>query len=858
MTEKQASIVISSDMTAGEHPRVVVLSAMPDKHRAFRDFFGPGILESAFTPLDLIQLLLDREFDVAIVDSALPTRCCRLAGYAQAIQPWLQWIAVGGPPKSGHASPGFLSVNPCVSLSEHWSSEELISRLNEAMLRKKLAMRNAMPLPLSRIMFFLEKFQTFFKTMLDAGGNSQVANYLHATIGQLAAWDVSGALNLSEDQPRLSLKACRPAQPSLLRAVENEMFSCCEILSASPPDRKAVAVETEGDVSPDGADEGIGSFLIIPLVNVRQLQGVLAFAAVKQGVYGGAEASYLSHFSNYLVRMFPSLRQVQMRAVRDELTGLFNRRYFTEELARAWELGRRYHYPVGLLMLDLDAFKSLNDVYGHMIGDAVLREFSRILESVARRTDILARYGGDEFAVILPNSNTEQTGAFGERLMNAVNEHLFCADRYPLQIGVSVGVASSAQQGIAVENDLISLADRALYLSKETGKGKISTAEHVLDRETEKSPPDGAPVPASPKAPAMQGQVLVIDDEEPICRMFEQILTMKGFKVMTETNPRKALELIASMSGQIDLALIDLKMPEMSGIEVLEAIRRMASDIISIVITGFVSVDNTVAALRAGAYDFIQKPVNFDELVFAIQRGVEHCRLLRQLEGYRRQLEETLDERNRSLRDALNALEESYMATMGALSAALKVHEPGTGEHDFRVAEYAVFMARHMRFGEEQLIKIRRGALLHDIGKIGIPDAILQKAGSLTDAEMQVMRQHPVIGYNIVKRMPFLQDEAEMVYQHHERYDGTGYPLGLAGRDISIGARLFAVVDSFDALCSDRVYRKAVSAEEAAAEIRLGTGTQFDPEIVEVFLSCYREMARLGVLSGRNRAEEYG
>jgi len=208
-------------------------------------------------------------------------------------------------------------------------------------------------------------------------------------------------------------------------------------------------------------------------------------------------------------------------------------------------------------------------------------------------------------------------------------------------------------------------------------------------------------------------------------------------------------------------------------------------------------------------------------------------------------MEETLDERTRALNETASALENSYMATMEALAAALTVHETDTVEHDRRVAEYAAFLARRMNIDEEQIMKIKRGALLHDIGKIGIPDVILQKAGSLTDAERGIIRQHTAIGYGILKNIPFLQEEAEMVYQHHENYDGNGYPRRLSGNTITFGARLFAVVDTFDALRSDRVYRKAISLKDAVAEIKRCSGTQFDPAIVEVFLSCYKEADNL-------------
>jgi len=604
---------------------------------------------------------------------------------------------------------------------------------------------------------------------------------------------------------------------------------------------EVVVVEREGQVAANHSVNAVGSLCVMPLVAGQQLQGMLAFAAVESQAYARAETAYICHIANHLARIFPDLAHIQTLAVRDELTGLHNRRSFESEMRRAWLLSRRYRYPIGLLMMDLDKFKSLNDNYGHMIGDAVLKEFARILESVARRTDVLARYGGDEFAVILTNSNAEQTNAFAKRLLDAVAGHVFCRDRYPLQMSVSIGAAGSDHPGVAQESDLVSLADQACYLAKDRGRGRVGTAEELSLGEEPAPATDGAP-PEEPAVPANQGTVMIVDDEAIIGGMFERILTPLGFTVLVETDPRRALERIREMPGQIDATLIDLKMPGMNGIEVIKALKVMDPEIVCMILTGYASVDNTVAAIRAGAYDFMQKPLNFDELTFVLQRGVEHRRLRKQVLAYQQRTEETLDDRTRALRETADALENSYMATLEALAATLKVHEPDTIEHDRRVSEYAVLLARRLNLPEDYVVEIRRGALLHDIGKIGIPDAILQKAGALTDAEKEVMHQHSVIGWQIVKNVPFLQDEAEMVYQHHEHFDGAGYPRGLAGAAIDLGARIFAVADTFDALLSDRVYRKAVSLDEAVAEIRRNSGTQFDPAIVDVFLACYKEM----------------
>jgi len=851
---------VNPDMNKIENSQILVLSADPNGQKVINKMLKKWgcLVESVFTPLDLVQVLLRREFDIVIIDAALPAYDYRLMGYAQTIQPWLQWMVMGQPDHQdaslpcacpvnllpAQGLPVFLPAESGFRLEKPLQAEDLRRQVLEAVQLKQQLMQASVRLPLNRMLFFLEKLRAFLPELLEHHKTFPLMDYLREGIASMIPCQVAVSFITRENYPTLKLKIIHPVTDSFLRQVEDEMLAGYKMLKSGQVIDRAVVVEHEGHISENSSVKAVGSLFVIPLVAGQQLHGMLAFAATEPHAYSSAETSYICHIINHLSRVFPDLSRMQSLAVQDELTGLNNRRSFENEMMRAWQLSQRYRYPIGLLMMDLDKFKSLNDNYGHMIGDAVLKEFARILEEVSRKTDVLARYGGDEFAVILTNANAEQTKAFAQRLRDAVANHVFCEDRYPLQMSVSIGVASSAHPGIDKESDLLLLADRACYLAKDGGKGSVSSADEVNHGEEQTPLPVSAPAP-EPAVPDNQGKIMIIDDESVICDMFEKILTSAGFTVTTETNPRRALERIQEMPDQIDLALIDLKMPEMNGIDVIKAIKAMVPEIVCIVLTGFASVDNTIAAIRAGAYDFMQKPVDFDDLTFALKRGVEHRRLRRQVATCRQQMEETLDDRTRSLNETAHALENSYMATMEALAAALTVHETDTVEHDRRVAEYAALLARRMNISEEQIMKIKRGALLHDIGKIGIPDAILQKAGSLTGPERDNIRKHAAIGYGILKNIPFLQEEAEMIYQHHENYDGSGYPRGLAGKAIVFEARLFAVVDAFDALRSDRVYRKAVSLEDAAAEIKRCSGTQFDPNIVETFLSCYREMDKL-------------
>jgi diguanylate cyclase (GGDEF)-like protein/putative nucleotidyltransferase with HDIG domain len=755
----------------------------------------------------------------------------------------LQWLGLDSLATAAPLLPAYGNANNGVWLQKDFSVEELRRQVGAAVRRKRKLIRTPERFPLDRLLFFLEKLRAFLPKLLQQSEAGPLLDYLQPGIAELLPCQVAGSLIVSEACPKIQIEIIRPVQGALLPQVASELLAGYRLFKGDDGAAPAVVVKNDKQIEADGSACGLGSFCAMPLVSAQQFHGILAFASAQSAAFSRPETAYLCHLANHLSRIFPDLSRLQNLAVRDELTGLNNRRSFEIELQRSWQLNQRYHTPVGLLLMDLDKFKALNDNYGHMIGDAVLKEFAQILEGIARRTDVLARYGGDEFAVILNNSDAEHAGGFAKRLLEAVSGHVFCKDRYPLQMSVSIGVAGSDQAGVKRESDLVALADRACYSAKDSGQGGIGKGAEVIRETPAASAATGAPVAEA--TPAGQVRIMIIDDEAVIGSLFERILTPLGFSVLIETSPLRALERIKGMTDELDVAVVDFKMPEMNGVDVIRELKNIAPETVCIVLTGFASVDITISAIRAGAYDFVQKPVNFNEFTFILKRGVEHRQLRRQVATYQHRMENLLNERTRSLDDAIQALERSSLATLTALSSTLEMHETDVQSHDRRVAEYAVFMARRLRLDENHILEIKRAALLHDIGKIGIPDAILQKPAPLNEVEKKIMEQHPAIGWQIVKNVPFLQDEAEMIYQHHEHYDGTGYPRRLGGKAIILGARLFAVVDAFDALRSNRVYREALPLEQAVAEIRKGSGTQFDPEIVELFLACYKEMDRL-------------
>jgi len=271
--------------------------------------------------------------------------------------------------------------------------------------------------------------------------------------------------------------------------------------------------------------------------------------------------------------------------------------------------------------------------------------------------------------------------------------------------------------------------------------------------------------------------------------------------------------------------------------EFLSLVKEEDPETAFIMITGLMDINTAIDSLRIGACDFITKPFELPAIRRAVDRALERRRLLIENRFYREELERQVRERTLELNEALHDVEESYKITLEALVSALDAREHETHAHSQRVREYTLTLAQDLSLRHEELIQAGRGALLHDVGKIGVRDSILLKPGKLSEEEWVEMRKHPQIGYNILQSIEFLSPAAEIVLCHQERWDGKGYPNGLAGPDIPLGARIFAVVDTLDAMTSNRPYRKALSFETAWNEIRECSGTQFDPRVAEAFLA---------------------
>lgn len=390
------------------------------------------------------------------------------------------------------------------------------------------------------------------------------------------------------------------------------------------------------------------------------------------------------------------LKRLEELSVTDNLTALYNHRYLIERLTREFERAKRYSLPLSIAMLDIDYFKSINDVYGHSYGDLILKDFAGFLKDFVRGCDIVARYGGEEFVVILPNTNKDNAAILGERLVNAIEKHTFDSDGKKIKLKISMGIASFPDDAgyINTASDFLSLADNALLGAKESGRNRIS-------------------------------------------------LYMKR--------------------------------------------------------------------------DAVNNGINNADMKLYIDKIREKLILMEK------------------------SVNQTLFESVYAFAKAMYAKEGITSDYMDQMVSTVDGFSRKLGLSEKYSDDLKRAALLRDLGKVGIPDDILFKRGKVTDKEYEIIKQHPRIAVEIIKPVSFLKDLIPAIFYHHERYDGLGYCMGLAGKDIPFGARALSLVDVYQALISDRPYRAAYTKTDALRIITENSGSQFDPELTEVFLKSSHE-----------------
>ena len=391
--------------------------------------------------------------------------------------------------------------------------------------------------------------------------------------------------------------------------------------------------------------------------------------------------------------LWEARRRIRELAFTDALTGLFNRHYFNEALGREYENALRYCYPLSCILLDLDGFKEINDRLGHLAGDRILSQAAAIVRASVRKGDVAARFGGDEFVILLPHTDTAGARTVAERIRAGLCEEEADAVPSDVVVSASFGIAGLGPEQLRSQEALLDQADHALYRAKRRGKNTIVAW-----------------------ADAQAG------DEEPLA--------------------------------------------------------------------------------------------------------------LEEVETYKRTLQ----------RIQLQ-VKEAYMQLTQSLVKAVESRDPLVVDHAKRVTGLAVAVARELGLSGETLEAVKHAAMLHDIGMIGIPDKILLKRTPLTRRERAVIRRHPVIGVELLQHVSFLERERPMILHHHEWYDGSGYPHGLRGRRIPLGARILAVADAYAAMRGERTHRPARGEDEALEEILRNKGIQFDPEVADALVRVLRREA---------------
>jgi diguanylate cyclase (GGDEF)-like protein len=677
--------------------------------------------------------------------------------------------------------------------------------------------------------------QLVARELAELAGAALVATYLGAGAESLTLAGAAGASAVPD------LGSAPSEAPALVR----EAFSSLEPQQGGPIDA-AETLRLFGTPS--------GELLAVPLVADGEALGAL-LVAMPANVLFTADPELVRAAADLAAAALASTRRHALtyaEARTDALTGLPNRRSFDEYLDDLLEqAGRRG--PVSLALIDLDDFKQVNDRRGHGEGDRVLRTVARVLLRTTRADEEVFRVGGDEFALLVRGDEVAVSQAL-ERFRQELSRQRR-ANGLPT---LSAGIAHVARRGVARE-ELLEEADRALYAAKGAGKNRVvSSGASAGGKRHKRQVGAGA---SEPPASGEQGRltfegrplrVLIVDDDPGLRMLLRTTFEIIDIEVEEADSIETAEARLAAHLP--DVLVLDVALPGRNGLEFCRRLRQdeAMARLPVVLLTGLGEVTESDAE-SAGANALLRKPFSPLELLSTIERlagglsegpfqlGAE-ARSSEQLILYAQDLRRLLEiERSQRM-----LLQKAYEETAGALAAALESKDFGTSAHSQRVRRYALELARALDSTLLDDPSLEYGFLLHDVGKIGVPDRILLKRGALTAAERRVMQTHAVVGEQMLRSVPLLQEEGlHVIRSHHERWDGAGYPDALAGEAIAVGARVFSVADALDAITSERPYRAARSWEEARREIEREAEHQFDPTVVAAFGRCERRLRRI-------------
>lgn len=494
----------------------------------------------------------------------------------------------------------------------------------------------------------------------------------------------------------------------------------------------------------------------------------------------------------------------------DALTQVYNRRFYEERLKNSKK-------PAGIAMLDIDNFKLYNDVYGHDVGDAALRTVARITKECLKRDDIVVRYGGDEFIIVMPGVRAAEFTNTLKQICSKVRDAII-SGYSQLNLTLSIGGVMLKDETV---KDAVARADKLMYQAKTRKNMVITEATATTNGMTNNN----------------ERQNVLLVDDSPMNRFFLKEILKDEFDILEAADGVEAMEVLHAHENEISCMLLDIVMPNMNGFEVLQEmnLERLIEKIPVIVISGDESVNSIRKAYDLRATDFINRP--FDA-------GIVHRRVLNAVLLYAKQ--KTLMS---LLKEQYAEKEKTNHMMINILSHIVEFRNKESGSHVLNINRLTRMLLERLvqktdkyKLSYADISMITNASTLHDIGKISIPDSILNKPGKLTKEEFEIMKTHTTVGAQMLKDLDMYKDEPFMQYAyqiarwHHERYDGKGYPDGLVGEEIPISAQIVSLCDVYDALTSERVYKPAFPQEKAINMIMNGECGQFNPLLLQCLL----------------------
>lgn len=812
-----------------------------------------ALVETAANGIEGLNLLLHRDFDVLVTDVVLP----QLSGQefiheVSAMWPWLGIVVITDFPHHVENTEEWSKRSFGQILTKPLDYRQLVDAIFQCAVEKKQRMIVDDAHPVDRVQRELTNLSMFIEKALSTDDLRKSFCHLTGGLGLLSTSSVVGIFHAGDDSHMILINVLLPVSQEFVRRLEQEMRRRFELLRGQPIDVSALEVVYEGIPPEVTGPKTYTHAFTIPLMIDNQVRGMITLASAYSERLTPLETAFLYQAASQVNMVLVAHSRIRQFALHDTLTGLLNRRGMEQQVRWVWEGCKRRRSPLSVIILDLDHFKTLNDTHGHLIGDRFLEECAQLIRQEVRATDVVARFGGDEILLALADTNEQQAAGFCERLLKRIRDHVFLSDTHQLRFSASAGVASvvpEEQAGSEALDTLMARADRALYEAKRSGRDRFHiwtdarrTSAGLVVMSAKMDMAAGSLTGGG----SLKGSILVVDDEPVFLEWVSRVLSENGYAVTAAGSLAHAQQYLRRPEGVLDVLLTDLLLTDGDGLDLVRAAGQISQKPVCLIMTGHLQKESGVEALRHGVFDVLEKPFLEEQLLMAVNRAMEHRHLLQANLRYQNHLEELVTERNEALGAALEEVRESYEFVLQALASMLDVRERQTGEHSLRVAEVSRLLGRQLGLSEKQCQDICEGALLHDIGKIGIPDSILLKKGPLDEAEWEIMKRHPEIGYRVISKGKFLKAAADIVYCHQERYDGTGYPRGLKGEQIPLGARIFSVADAYDAMRSKRSYKDAYSPEETLARILAERGRQFDPAVVDALVQCQREVENIG------------